>query len=144
MNNKGFTLIELLITILLLAVILSIAVTGVIQALNASRNGEYKVLMNNIATGSKMFYEECEYGSLVGYKVCNDNKNVDGSYSIKISELVNYGLLTANKDNKIINPVNNKNIGECSISITYKDKKYTITSGGNDILDLNNKIECGD
>ena len=83
-------------------------------------------------------------GSLVGYKVCNDNKNVDGSYSIKISDLVNYGLLTANKDNKIINPVNNKNIGECSISITYKDKKYTITSGGNDILDLNNKIECGD
>ena len=69
MNNKGFTLVELLVTLVLLGIIATISITGVVSVMNNSKNSEYKVLLKNIDTGSKMFYEDCEYGSLRGKKL---------------------------------------------------------------------------
>ena len=58
MNNKGFTLVELLVTLVLLGIIATISITGVVSVMNNSKNSEYKVLLKNIDTGAKMFYED--------------------------------------------------------------------------------------
>ena len=78
MNNKGFTLVELLVTLVLLGIIATISITGVVSVMNNSKNSEYKVLLKNIDTGSKMFYEDCEYGSLSGKDICKNNRTISG------------------------------------------------------------------
>ena len=113
MNNKGFTLVELLVTLVLLGIIATISITGVVSVMNNSKNSEYKVLLKNIDTGAKMFYEDCEYGSLSGKDICKNNKTDDGSntiYTIKVSDLTQYGFLTGNSSGEVINPKDNKNI----------------------------------
>lgn len=39
LNNKGFTLIELLAVVVILAVVMGIAMTSVLSAMNKSRGG---------------------------------------------------------------------------------------------------------
>lgn len=138
MNNKGFTLVELLVTLVLLGIIATISITGVVSVMNNSKNSEYKVLLKNIDTGAKMFYEDCEYGSLSGKDICKNNKTDDGSntiYTIKISDLTQYGFLTGNSSGEVINPKDNKNIKDCTITISYGvsagKKGYTLTYNGN-------------
>lgn len=138
MNNKGFTLVELLVTLLLLGIIATISITGVISVMNNSKNSEYKVLIKNIETGAKMFYEDCEYGTLVGNSVCNKTGD---TYTIKLSDLTKYGFLTGNSNGKVINPKDNKNISGCEITIKYKNKDYFFTYNGKYETDENgNKI----
>lgn len=144
MNNKGFTLVELLVTLLLLGIIATISITGVISVMNNSKNSEYKVLIKNIETGAKMFYEDCEYGTLKdrkdsnGAKVCKKNiitdpTNNDPSYTIELSVLTKYGFLTGNSNGQVTNPKeNNKDISTCKITITYNgDGKYTVSPVNN-------------
>lgn len=141
MNNKGFTLVELLVTLVLLGIIATISITGVVSVMNNSKNSEYKVLLKNIDTGAKMFYEDCEYGSLRGKKlsngdfVCNKNGN---KYEIPISTLIQYGFLTGDSNGRVLNPKDNKDIKGCKITISYgfnvstNKKEYTFTYNGNE------------
>lgn len=139
MNNKGFTLVELLVTLVLLGIIATISITGVISVMNNSKNSEYKVLLKNIDTGAKMFYEDCEYGSLRGKKlsngdfVCNKNGN---KYEIPISTLIQYGFLTGDSNGRVLNPKDNKDIKDCPITISYGvsagKKEYKFTYNGNE------------
>lgn len=146
MNNKGFTLVELLVTLLLLGIIATISITGVISVMTNSKNSEYKVLIKNIETGAKMFYEDCEYGTLVGNSVCNkteDTEDTDNTYiyTIELSVLTKYGFLTGNSSGQVINPKDNKNISGCEITIKYKNKDYFFTYNGKYETDENgNKI----
>lgn len=139
MNNKGFTLVELLVTLVLLGIIATISITGVVSVMNNSKNSEYKVLLKNIDTGSKMFYEDCEYGSLRGKKlstgdfVCKKNGN---KYEIPISTLIQYGFLTGDSNGRVLNPKDNKDIKDCTITISYVvsagKKEYKFTYNGNE------------
>lgn len=135
MNNKGFTLVELLVTLVLLGIIATISITGVVSVMNNSKNSEYKVLLKNIDTGSKMFYEDCEYGSLSGKDICKNNRTISGdkteiTYTIPISALTQYGFLTGNSSGEVVNPKTNKPLNEnCTVTVIYNknNREYTIT-----------------
>lgn len=58
LNNKGFTLIELLAVVVILAVVMGIAMTSVLSAMNKSRGGSLADSAMVIATGFNQKYTE--------------------------------------------------------------------------------------
>lgn len=141
MNRKGFTLIELLAVIILIAIIGIMVAPTLLTTVNSSKEKSYNILIENIVTAAKTYYEECEYGDL------SDSKY--GDYACKITNntitttlgtLVNTGFLSVtdvdeNNNKQVLDPRNNNDMSDCSITITknigekYK-VTYTITSNG--------------
>lgn len=127
LNNKGFTLIELLMTIILLAIIMAIATPIALNTLEKGQQKSYDILIDNILTASKLYYEECKYNGLDGCVIDNTTNSV----TITLQDLVNYGFLTTEVkcdeedetnnvcETKVIeNPKDEVNIGTCQIKIT--------------------------
>lgn len=125
-DNKGFTLIELLMTIVLLAIVVLVAAPIVGNALNNSKQKSYDIMISNILTASKAYYEECKYnGTKIGCTIPNENKQI----SVTLQELVNYGFLNGSNEticnaenvcevkNIIRNPKDQEDIGSCEIKI---------------------------
>lgn len=128
MNRKGFTLIELLAVIILIALIAVLIVPNIIDTMTKSKEASYQLLVKNIVTSAKTYYEECEYGDL-------SNRTKYGSYACKINNntiattlgtLANTGMLTVsdidpnNKDKKVVlDPRDTtKDMSACQITIT--------------------------
>lgn len=146
MNRKGFTLIELLAVIVLIAIIGIITVPNLLNTVDSSKEASYDILIKNIVTASKTYYEECEYGDLsnkekYGEYVCIIT---DKTITIKLSDLANTGFLSVsvkdvdeNNKKQVLDPRNNNNISDCQITITKNvdasfKVTYTITpNGGN-------------
>jgi type IV pilus assembly protein PilA len=58
LNNKGFTLIELLAVVVILAVVMGIAMTSVLSAMNNSRKGSLQDSANSVAQAFQTKYSE--------------------------------------------------------------------------------------
>ena len=58
MNRKGFTLIELLAVIILIALIAVLIVPNIIDTMTKSKEASYQLLVKNIVTSAKTYYEE--------------------------------------------------------------------------------------
>lgn len=148
-DNKGFTLIELLMTIVLLAIVVLVAAPIVGNALNNSKQKSYDIMISNILTASKAYYEECKYNGTnkIGCTITNENKQI----SVTLQELVNYGFLNGSNEticnaenvcevkNIIKNPKEQKDIGSCEIkikeSITVEGRvSYYVESSSTDDL----------
>lgn len=137
MNNKGFTLIELLMVLVLLAVIVLISVPIVGNSLNNSKQASYDILVRNIETASKTFFEECKYN--YNKSICeNKYDNVtDNKATFKIYDLVKAGFLsptetTCTNTDCIKEPKNQNEIGQCELTITQNTSaegkvSYTLT-----------------
>lgn len=144
MNEKGFTLIELIGVIVIIAILVSIVSPMVIRSLNLGKDNSYKIMLDNIVTASKSYYEECKYGVIKdddGNKlVCNNNSEI----SISLGDLVDLGFLPGTMieecdelnnctTKKVIkNPKTEDIINDCQIIIKHEinEKKkvlYTIT-----------------
>ena len=121
LNKKGFTLVELIATIVVLALVVSISAYAITNIINSAKEKNYELLIKNIKDASETYYQECKYSNNSGI-TCDD--------TVKLQDLVNYGYLKGNgtKDDKmeIVNPKNNKDIGECSIAVKYENGKLTI------------------
>ena len=130
MNRKGFTLIELLATIVVLALVISISTYSVITIIKHAREKNYKLLIENIKDASELYYQECKYANNTGIACSSDG-------TVTLGDLVKYGYLKGNGTNEsdkytIVNPLNNKDISNCMISITYVDGKIVVTSLSSD------------
>lgn len=138
MNRKGFTLIELLAVIILIALIAVLIVPNVLDTMTKSKEASYQMLVKNIVTSAKTYYEECEYGDL-------SNSTKYGSYACKIKNdtitttlgtLANTGMLSVSdvdsedKDKKVVlDPRDTtKDMSACQIKIT-KQKEETNING---------------
>ena len=113
MNNKGFTLIELIVTIVLLAVMLSIGAFSVISLVNNSKQRNYGTLIKSIKAGVESYAIECTYAK-------NSDITCASNRRITLGKLVEYGFLSGNEkdtDKKytIINPKDNKSIANCNV-----------------------------
>ena len=137
MNRKGFTLIELLAVIVLIAIIGIITVPNLLNTVDSSKEASYDILIKNIVTASKTYYEECEYGDLsnkekYGEYVCIIT---DKTITIKLSDLANTGFLSVsvkdvdeNNKKQVLDPRNNNNISDCQITITKNvDASFKVT-----------------
>ena len=146
MNRKGFTLIELLAVIILIAIIGIITVPNLLNTVDSSKEASYDILIKNIVTASKTYYEECEYGDLSNSTKYGDYACIitDKTITIKLSDLANTGFLSVsvkdvdeNNKKQVLDPRNNNNISDCQITITKNvdasfKVTYTITpNGGN-------------
>lgn len=141
MNRKGFTLIELLAIIVLIGIVGVITVPNVLDAVGASRNASYKMLIKNIVTAAENYYMECEYGDLSDSSVYGDYacSISDNTIEVKLGDLAATGLLKTNetkKENgkiikKVTNPNTNEDITECEIKITKNNSVYAVESDGN-------------
>lgn len=126
MNRKGFTLIELLAVIILIALIAVLIVPNILDTMTKSKEASYQLLVKNIVTSAKTYYEECEYGDL-------SNRTKYGSYACKINNntitttlgtLANTGILAVSDVNSdggkvVLDPRDTKkNMSACQITIT--------------------------
>ena len=129
MNRKGFTLIELLAVIILIALIAVLIVPNIIDTMTKSKESSYQLLVKNIVTSAKTYYEECEYGDLSNTDkygknyACQINNN---TITTTLGTLANTGMLTVsdvdpnNKDKKVVlDPRDTtKDMSACQITIT--------------------------
>ena len=136
MNRKGFTLIELLAVIILIALIAVLIVPNILDTMTKSKEASYQLLVKNIVTSAKTYYEECEYGDLsngtkYGSYACIINNN---TITITLGTLANTGFLSVkdvdlNNKKKVLNPKNNYDISECNITITKTKNEVTDENG---------------
>lgn len=136
MNRKGFTLIELLAVIILIALIAVLIVPNILDTMTKSKEASYQLLVKNIVTSAKTYYEECEYGDLsnrtkYGSYACQINNN---TITTTLGTLANTGMLTVSdvdpnsKDKKVVlDPRDTKkNMSACQIKITKKREETNI------------------
>lgn len=119
MNNRGFTLVELLGAVVILTVLVGVSAYSIIGVLNSIKENNYKLLIDNIKKASETYYQECVYGNK-----CIFDEN------ISLGDLVLNGYLSSNNEDdksKVINPITNKDISNCIITIGYSNFSITIT-----------------
>ena len=139
MNRKGFTLIELLAVIILIALIAVLIVPNVLDTMTKSKEASYQLLLKNIVTSAKTYYEECEYGDLsnstkYGSYACQINNN---TITTTLGTLANTGMLTVSdvdsedKDKKVVlDPRDTKkDMSACQITITKVKSNVTDDNG---------------
>ena len=139
MNRKGFTLIELLAVIILIALIAVLIVPNVLDTMTKSKEASYQLLLKNIVTSAKTYYEECEYGDLsnstkYGSYACQINNN---TITTTLGTLANTGMLTISdvdsedKDKKVVlDPRDTKkDMSACQIKIIKVKSNVTDDNG---------------
>jgi len=124
MNNKGFTLIELIVTIVILSVVMSIGAYSIISIVNSTREQNYNSLIKNIKTAVENYAIECRYAQ---------NDSITCSNQLTLGDLVNGGYLSGNgkgndKKYTLVNPLDNKQIANCTIKYTYVSGKITVSA----------------
>ena len=111
MNNKGFTLVELIATILLLALVMSIGTYSVVTLIRDSKEKNYEMLISNVKDAVETYRIECKYNE----GSCNT--------TLTLGWLVSNGYLSGNSKDEdvyaLVNPMDNKPIGDCEISYSY-------------------------
>ena len=96
MNNKGFTLIELVVTIVILAIIMSVSTLSVVGTIQKTKEKSYKILIENIKTGAQSYYEECENKNILDTNInCNGMSVTNKTLKTTIGDLLNYGFVTS-------------------------------------------------
>lgn len=137
MNRKGFTLIELLAVIILIALIAVLIVPNVLDTMTKSKEASYQILVKNIVTSAKTYYEECEYGDLsnrtkYGDYACQINNNTITTF---LGTLANTGMLTVSDVNSkgekvVLDPRDTKkDMSSCQIKITKVKSNITDANG---------------
>jgi len=95
-KKNGFTLVELLGVIVILSLLVAITTPFILKALDAGKNSSYEMLIDNIVTASKMYYEECRYGTI--YNSYNKKMTCtianDSYVVVTVGELADAGFLT--------------------------------------------------
>lgn len=140
MNNKGFTLIELLAIVAILGVVGSIATTGVISAINTSKNKSESIFIDKLSnlideylvlnkptqtTGNTYTFTKCKNADCSStYEATATQVKKTGNTSIYLNDLVESGTI---EKEKLMNPSNKKNCLESGngpeIKV-YKDSDY--------------------
>lgn len=156
MNRKGFTLIELLAVIILVALIGVLVIPSVIDTAKKTKQKAYDILIENIGTAAKTYFEECEYGDLnneVKYGSYACTINDDNSIKTTLGTLANLGFLPTKETyedsnkRKVSNPIDNQDISDCQIKITKEkvtneSQKITTVKVTYKLLTLSEETKC--
>lgn len=134
-NKKAFTLVELLAVIIILSLLMLIAIP---TSVNISNRTKQKMLDTklNLATQYAKVWAEENIDCFIA-KSCSELHDCgkDGSITecyISLNTLAELDYLKYDKENKIINPVNNEDIGQWDITIVYNSSTKTFITKGSD------------
>ena len=121
-NKKGFTLIELLCVIAILAVVTTIASASIVNLSNASKENLYCAKLEMIESAAKSHAVGYEY------ELNNSTTFYDGykSLIITVNDLVESGALSPDKDDNVLNPINNESINDMSIILYLKNNQVYV------------------
>lgn len=110
-NKKGFTLIELLCVLVLISIITTMAVVKFIPLIQKGNKNTFCAKIEMIKK------EALNYSVKYEKEIYNSNEYFNGkkSIKIKINELVVNKIIDADKDNLVINPLDQKNINDWDI-----------------------------
>ena len=114
LNKKGFTLTELLATIAILAIVVTIATPAVIGVSNSIKENMYKSKVKLILQNAKLYGEDDETLAEISVKDLCDKDYINKDDNASDSEC-------------ILNPKDNKSMGNCKINITRNNGRV-ITS----------------
>lgn len=129
-DNKGFTLIELIITIVVLAILLSITGVAISNIFNKTKDKNYSLLINDINSAAEMYYQECNYMNPYENQNQYCKKDDDGNYVIQLSTLVELGFLSSSDSSSLTlkNPKDENDISDCQISIKAGEGIVTVSA----------------
>ena len=122
MNKKGFTLIELLMVIAIITIISMILIPNVINMISTNKQKSCESLKKNIISATKLYVNENKYDL---------SFTCDNTIEIPISVLIDTGKLdlikTEKQDGEIKNPINNDDLTNKEVSVTFncQTKQFT-------------------
>ena len=114
MNKKGFTLIELLMVIAIIAIISMILIPNVINMISTNKQKSCESLKKNIISATKLYVNENKYDL---------SFTCDNTIKIPIYKLIETGKI----DGDIKNPINNDDLTNKEVSVTFncQTKQFT-------------------
>ena len=129
MNKKGFTLMELLCVIALLAIITTIASVSVINLANKSKENLYCAKLELISSAAKTYAVGYEY------ELNNSTTYYDGykSLTITVNDLVTSGTLSPDKDDTVLNPLDNTSLNDLVIILYLKNNQVYVAIEDNNV-----------
>lgn len=130
-NKKGFTLVELLSVIVILALISVMATTGIITLSNKSKENMYCAKLEMISSVARDYVVKYEYELNHSSELFNGYK----SLKIKVSDLINNGKLETDKDNTVINPLDDSSLNEKEIILYLKNNRINAYIDSNNICE---------
>ena len=121
-NKKGFTLIELLCVIAILAIVTTIASASIVNLSNASKQNLYCAKLEMIESAAKTYAIGYEY------ELNNSTTFYDGykSLIITVNDLVESGVLSPDKDDAVLSPINNESINNMNIILYLKNNQVYV------------------
>lgn len=128
-NKKGFTLIELLCVIAILAVVTTIASASVINLSNSSKENLYCAKLELIKSAAKT------YASRYVYELNNSTTYYEGykSLTITVNDLVKSGNLSPDKEDTVLNPMNNESLNDVPIILYLKNNQVYVYMNDNNV-----------
>lgn len=128
-NKKGFTLVELLAVIVILALISVMASTGIMTLSKKSKENMYCAKLEMISGIAQ------DYAVKYEYELNQSNEYYNGykSIKIKVSDLISSGKLEPDKDNKVINPVDDSSLNDKEIILYLKNNQVNVYIDSNNI-----------
>lgn len=128
-NKKGFTLVELLAVIVILALISVMASTGIINLSKKSKENMYCAKLEMISGIAR------DYAVKYEYELNQSNEYYNGykSLNIKVSDLISSGKLEPDKDNKVINPVDDSSLNDKEIILYLKNNQINVYIDSNNV-----------
>lgn len=128
-NKKGFTLIELLCVIVILAIVTTMATSSAINISKKSKENLYCTKLNMIESLAKTYALKYEKELNLSSEYFLGHK----SLTIKVNDLVTSGLLEADKDKNVINPLNDSNLNDEKIIIYLENNNINVYMNSNNI-----------
>ncbi len=131
-NKKGFTLVELLCVIVILALISVMATTGIIALSSRSKENMYCAKLEMISSIARDYAVKYEYELNNSTELFNGYK----SLKIKVNDLINSGKLETDKDDKVINPIDESSLNDKEIILYLKNNQINAYIDSNNICEI--------
>ena len=131
-NKKGFTLVELLCVIVILALISVMATTGIIALSSRSKENMYCAKLEMISSIARDYAVKYEYELNNSTELFNGYK----SLKIKVTDLINSGKLETDKDDKVINPIDESSLNDKEIILYLKNNQINAYIDSNNICEI--------
>ena len=152
LNNKGFTLVEVLAVIVILGVLSTIMISASGSMIQKNKEDNYKNLEKSIKSAAKALISDYRYDISLDNEECDSNnqRNIETitidtiektiNSKVSLDLLIDNKYLSKNKGNKLLNPINNKEIDQENsyIEVKYNCIKKDYDYGKITIISKNN------
>ena len=144
-NNKGFTFVELLVVIALLSIVLILTISQVQRVNNNSKIKLCKNKLSLIEESLNLYLTNNR--SLFSKGGLCDGEPVNDSCYTSVFKIAKYGIIDYDKNEKVINPVNNEDLNDYKVKIIYDsgNDKFSseIQKENETVSDKNYDTICG-